>query len=138
MTRDIRYPVPVTVFHGFVRHQLQERAAFVEVINFLLQLVECLPLLQSFRQLSAPNELREYSPSKTLKGSLSNRLLETYGLSMGNILSDKGCRVPINQNKPTEFLGVVTLAVVTLTLLPMGLSVCARARTFLCVTASFP
>ena len=39
--------IPVAILHGTVGHQLQQRAGLVEVINLLLEIVECLPLLQA-------------------------------------------------------------------------------------------
>lgn len=54
---DIGYSVPVSILHGFVGHQLQKRAALVEVVNLFLQFVERLPLLQSFGQLATSEAL---------------------------------------------------------------------------------
>lgn len=60
MSGDISYSLPVSILHGFVGHQLQQRTALIEVVNLLLEFVECLPLLQSFRQLSTPGEIYDF------------------------------------------------------------------------------
>lgn len=45
--------IPVTRHHSPVGHHLQERAAFTEVIDLLLQVHEGLPFLKGLGQLSA-------------------------------------------------------------------------------------
>ena len=53
MSCQSSYPVPMPLFHGFVRHQFQQRTAFIEVIDRLLQILEGLPVFQGPRELTA-------------------------------------------------------------------------------------
>ena len=50
---DIRYSVPMALLHRFVGHELEQWAAFVEVIDLFLEIFVSLPVLKALWQTSA-------------------------------------------------------------------------------------
>ena len=52
--------------HGFVGHHFQEGARLVEIVDLLLELIKCLPVLQSFRELTAPVGVDTVQPLNSL------------------------------------------------------------------------
>lgn len=52
LTREFDEALPVSVFHGLVGHQVQQRTQLVEVVDCLLERREGWPLLQALRQLA--------------------------------------------------------------------------------------
>ena len=54
------YPLPVPFLHRLVQHSLKEGTGLVEVINLLLEVVECLPFFQSFGKLTTSDVAKKY------------------------------------------------------------------------------
>ena len=53
---DFLYSLPVTLLHRLVKHSLQQWASLIEIIDLLLEVIESLPLFQSFGKFAAPVE----------------------------------------------------------------------------------
>lgn len=62
MVSEVSDALPVTGHHGFIGHQLKQRATFTEVINCLLKIQKCLPFLQCSGQFTASRftEIQNY------------------------------------------------------------------------------
>ena len=76
---DLLQPLPVAIQHGLVSHHLQQRAGLIEVIDPLLQVIEGLPLFESFREFATPaNEGSSHTSNRAEEISCTNVLVCTY------------------------------------------------------------